>query len=206
MPKKGWIGFLRWLALGSLLMFGPACASLPELNTHYRIPMPSGELKGKKILLVVEDKRKNKDLLANGAKGQFERFTGKVTFSIARPGEAGFRLGPYDAIGMLHEAFKRRLESEGIVLGSERDERLKKLVIQLEELSLDLDGRMWTGRMGYQALIMDDGRISSRETVSVQAERARILGRQGADEVMGDLVTDLVNRLNISRLFREAGV
>jgi hypothetical protein len=168
--------------------------------------VPGGELKGKKIVLVVEDRRKSSELLGSGAQGEFERFTGKITFSIARPGESGFRLGPYDAAGMIREAFKRRLESEGVVLGDDKDKGGKRLVISLEELSLDLQSRMWRGKMSYEAKITDDGRVSSRESISGQAERTRLVGRQGADEVMGEMVTDLINRLDLRRLFREAGV
>ena len=155
---------------------------------------------------MVEDKRSSRDLLGPGARSEFEHFTGRITFSIARPGDAGFRLGPYDVPGMVREAFKRRLEWEGVIIVSEKDGNTKRLVIYLEEMLLDLDGRMWRGKMSYQAGILDDGRVSSKESVTGQAERAKILGRKGADEVMSDMLTDLVNRLDIRRLFSEAGI
>ncbi len=183
-----------------------SCASVPELNTHYQMPFPSGQLKGKRVVLVVEDTRKASDLLGNGAGAEFSRFTNKVTFSIARPGEAGFRLGPYDVPGMIKEAFKRRLESEGVILGFDKKDPDKHLIISISELLLDLEGRMWKGRMAYEAKIVDDGRVSSRENISGQSEKARLVGRQGADEVMGEMVTDMVNRLDLIRLFKEAGI
>lgn len=194
-----------WLIAFSLFLFA-SCATVPELNTHYDIPPSTGDLKGKRIALVVEDNRGTRDLLGSGAREEFKYFTGRITFSIARPGEAGFRLGPYDVQGMVKEAFKRRLQWEGVVLANEKDGDAKTLFISIDEMSLDLDGRMWRGKMSYQAKVLSNGRISSKESVSGQAERAKILGRKGADEVMSDMLTDLVNRLDLKRLFKEAGI
>jgi len=183
-----------------------SCASVPELNTHYQMPFPSDQLKGKRVVLVIEDDRKTSDLLGSGAGAEFRRFTNKVTFSIARPGEAGFRLGSYDVPGMLKEAFKRRLESEGVLVGFNNESPDKLLIISINELLLDREGRMWKGRMAYEAKIVDDGRVSSRENISGRSEKARLVGRQGADEVMGEMVSDMVNRLDLVRLFKEAGI
>jgi len=118
-----------------------SCASIPELNVSYRLPPGSDELKGKKIFLAIEDKRATREILGEGAKKEFQGFSGNISFSLARNTNKGFKLGLYDLKSLFREAFKRRFENMGLTVVSKREESHVELVIAVNEFVLDLAGR-----------------------------------------------------------------
>ena len=61
----------------------PSCAAIPELKVHYRLPPASDQLKGKKVVLALEDARTTKEILGQGAQEEIGNFSGHFTFSFA---------------------------------------------------------------------------------------------------------------------------
>jgi hypothetical protein len=80
------------------------------------------------------------------------------------------------------------------------------LEIRLEAFRLDLVGRKWTVDLRYEAVLRHGEDRMATETVRVQAERLKVVGRSQADQVMGESFTDAVNQLNVPSLFRRAGL
>jgi hypothetical protein len=60
--------------------------------------------------------------------------------------------------------------------------------------------------MGFEARLMKEGELLASQTISGQAERLKVLGRRDADKVMGEIFSDVVNRLDVPRLFQQAGL
>jgi hypothetical protein len=60
--------------------------------------------------------------------------------------------------------------------------------------------------MAYEARLSKDGKVLARQIVSGEGERMKIMGREQADIILGEVFTDLVNRVDLDRLFREAGL
>ena len=56
--------------------------------------------------------------------------------------------------------------------------------------------------MTYQANLIRQNRFAAGETVTGSAERLRVVGSKDAELVIGELITDVVNRLNLSELFK----
>lgn len=181
-----------------------SCATIPHLNVEYRLPPQSDELKGKKVSLVFEDRRAVKDVLGKGAQKDFKNFSGNISYSLARGEEKGFKIGLYTIPSLFMEVFQLRLENLGIgvVLEGEKDETA--IVIVLKDLILDLINRKWVVTMEYEARLVRDQKILARQMISGQAERLKLVGRGQADVVMGEIFTDMVNRLNVNRLFQQA--
>ena len=196
----------RFIGVLFLLMAITSCATIPELKVTYQLPMRSEALKGKKVFLGFEDARKSKDLIGKGAQEQYRNFSGNITLFFTRGDEEGFKIGVYHIPALFKEVFKERLEYLGVVVVSEREESEIEMVIVLKDLLLDLVGRDWVVRMDYEAKLMKDGEFLGSQTVSGQGERLKVLGRREADKVMGEIFSDVVNRLDVPRLFQQAGL
>jgi len=181
-----------------------SCATIPHLNVEYRLPPKSDELKGKKVSLVFEDRRAVKDILGKGAQKDFKNFSGNISYSLARGKEKGFKIGLYTIPSLLMEVFKLRLENLGIEVVSEGEKDETAIVIVLKDLILDLINRKWVVTMDYEAGLVRDQKILARQMISGQGERLKLVGRGQADVVMGEIFTDMVNRLNVARLFQQA--
>jgi len=188
------------------LFFLLSCAMIPELKVNYELPPKSEILHGKEIFLTIKDSRQKDDILGDGASTELKNFPGNLTLNITRHGETGFKIGIFQLSPLIEEVFKRRLENEGITLSLNRSQAETELLIVINEFLLDLENRKWIVRMKYEAGLIKDGKLLLTRRVSGESERARIFGLREANMVLGDIMTDMVNRLDIKRLFQEAGL
>ena len=180
-----------------------SCASIPELKVHYQLPPLSDQLKGQKVVLAFEDARRKNEVLGQGAKNQFKGFPGNFSFSVARFDERGFKIGIFQLSAMIMEGFRRRLENLGLEVVFEQSNRDPQLLIILNEFLLDLVNRKWEVKMSYEARLIMEGEVLSTHTISVQGMRYRlVVGRGGANTVLGEAFTDMVNKLDVFRLFQ----
>jgi len=60
--------------------------------------------------------------------------------------------------------------------------------------------------MGFEALLMRDGSILSRQSVNGSAERIKIVGKSEAEKLLSELMTDTVNQMDVGALFKQAGL
>lgn len=183
-----------------------SCTTIPELKVTFRLPMRSDALKGKKVFIGFEDARKSKDLIGKGAQDQYKNFSGNITLYFSRGDEEGFRIGVYHIPALFKQVFRERLEYLGVEVVSEKKESEIEMVIVLKKLLLDLVGRDWVVTMDYEARLKKDGEFLGSQTISGQAQRLKVLGRREADRVMGEIFSDVVNRLDVLRLFQQAGL
>ena len=56
--------------------------------------------------------------------------------------------------------------------------------------------------MNYEARLVKNNQVLNKLMINGQSDRAKIVGRAQADKVMGDLFTDLVNTLDVVKLFQ----
>jgi ABC-type uncharacterized transport system auxiliary subunit len=196
------------LAKGLLILLLSAlmvsCASIPELKVHYQLPPASEQLGGRAVVLVFEDARDTKEILGQGAKKELKNFSGNISFSVARHGDPGFKIGVFEFPAMMREAFKRRLENAGLTPIPEQLAGTPQLLVTLNDFNLDLVKRKWVVKIGYVAKLIRNGKVLSTQTISGQAERYKIVGTRGADAAFGEIFTDMINRLDVVRLFQQA--
>lgn len=181
-----------------------SCASAPELKVLYQLPAPSEALRGMRVEVRVEDLRPSRDLLGKGASLEFEGFMNNMTFSVARYNEPAFKIGVLDVKDLVTDAFRRRLRDLGgvpVEAGAKGDVEIR---ISVREFFLDLRDRTWMGRVAYEAQVRAGGRIAATQIVTGQAERYKVFGHTQAEEVMGEIVTDTVNRLDMVDLLLKA--
>lgn len=190
--------------LGALL-FTQACSSIAYVQLNDRLPAKAVALEGKKAFLSVEDERKNKDFAGRGVRREFENFSETLAYSVQIGAEPIVKLGLYDVASLVREAFRVRVENEGVEIVAERKAGQVDLVFALQEFSLDLVGRNWKVKVGYEVRLIKNGAVLAKQFANGEAERLKIMGTDQADAVVGDLFADVMNRVNVAKLFRDAG-
>jgi hypothetical protein len=188
-----------------------SCASIPIIEINYRIPPDSNSLKGKEVTFRVEDARSDKNMIGPGAEKDLEQWTGDFYLSLARGTKRGFRKGIYDLPQLLEEAFRKRLETVGVKVVEASGGEHAELVVALNGFHLDLTTvsvveKKWVATLEYEARLKNADGSMAKQTISGRHEKTKLIGLKQANEMLGDFFTDAVNRLDLERLFEQAGV
>jgi hypothetical protein len=193
------------LGLFAAFLFTQACSSIAHVQVNDRVPAKARALEGKKAFLSVEDERKTKEFAGRGVKREFDNFSENMAYSVQKGTEPALKLGLYDAASLVKEAFRIRVESEGVEILPERKAGQVELVLALQEFSLDLVDRNWKVKFGYEVRLIKNGAVLAKQFANGEAERLKLMGTDQADAVVGDLFADVMNRINLVKLFRDAG-
>ena len=181
-----------------------ACATKSYINVNYRLPLSSHDLKGKKIFLEIKDMRSVKTIFGEKAKTKFKNFTGLFLFSLSKGKKKNLVIGAFDLPSLFKTAFSGRLENMGIevLTGPEKTEPV--IEIDLQNFFLDLVDRKWVAEISYEARLIKDNKLLATETINGNAERFKILSQSDAEKVLGEIFTDVVNKLDFRKLFQKA--
>jgi hypothetical protein len=57
--------------------------------------------------------------------------------------------------------------------------------------------------MSYQAGLSKTSGLVAKESVNGSAERLKVMGKSDAEKILGELVTDMVNKLAVAKLFKQ---
>jgi len=181
-----------------------ACASKPFLQVQYRLPSASQALTGDRIALAISDRRNDDAFLSSNAKASIKNFNGTYSLVVLRDDGSKHLTGVYDLASLLKEIFRHRLENEDVEVIATAGKADAGLEIQLKEFRLDNVDRKWVLRMSYRAELSKNGGLIAKESVNGSAERLKVMGKSDAEKILGDLVTDMVNRLDVARLLQRA--
>jgi hypothetical protein len=187
------------LVVGVLSSF---CASKNFLTVNYQLPTESVELKNARVALRVEDKREDPRIVTPNAKKALKNFTGHFTLIVAQENKNDRLVGAFSLSSMVREIFKHRLENAGVRIVAEEDSGVPIVEIILQEFKLDLPNRNWVIKMNYQANLIKQNRVVAGETITGSAERLRVISGKNAEIVIGELVSDVVNRLNLNEFLK----
>lgn len=187
----------------ALAVFAGACSSKPFLKVQYQLPSTSRALEGKEVSLAVTDVRKNETFLSKNAKKSLKDFKGTFSLVVMREDGSGNLVGAYDLNSLLNETFKQRLKNTGLQVTGTEDMTVPLLEIQLKEFKLDLVERKWIVSMNYQAILKKNGNLLASQSVNGSAERLKVMGKSDAENIMGELLTDMVNKLDLVKLFQQ---
>lgn len=193
-------------ALLILLSMVSCATTIPELQVQYTLPPQSDQLKGRAVWLSIEDQRGDKSILGKGANEEFKGFSNSVSLSVAQTGQKGSSVGIFQVPALMREAFERRLARSGVKVLPDKTAGAPILVIVVKKFSLDRVGRDWLGKISYEAKLTGERGAVATQFVNGEAERYELVGRDKADTVMGEIFTDMVNALNLPRLFEQAGL
>ena len=187
------------LLIGTLSSF---CASKNLLTLKYRLPPPPVERKEMRVALEVKDAREDPQIVTKSAKMALKSFTGNFVLIVGQQNKNDKLVGAFGLSSTIREIFKHRLENAGVVVAEEKDPSTPLVEIVLKEFKLDLQNRKWIITMNYQADLIKQSGLVTGQTINGSAERMRVVGSKDAEIVIGELVTDMVNKLNLNELLQ----
>jgi hypothetical protein len=189
----------------TLLFMLAACAKPYHFYVKYDLPESSLGLQGQKVVLKVLDGRESTDFLTQKAAGEFGLWDGKFAM-YHTPKKPQGDTETYSLSGLIEAAMKKRLESLGIDVAEGETDDVPLFELTLNKFQLDLKNRTWVSDFSYEVKLSKDTRKTGREKVSGQAERTKVMGRGAGELLVGDILTESINRLNIEKLFKNAGM
>jgi len=187
-----------------LLILTGACSSKPFIIVNYQLPSPTDTLADKEVSQVIIDMRQTKAFLTESAKKSLREFDETFSLVVLKEDGSGNLLGIYEVNALIDEVFKQRLINLGLQVSAPTGQTEYELKINLKEFKLDLAGRKWIINMSYQANLLKNGRLLARESVNGSAERIKVMAKSDAEKLLGELVTDMVNKLDLVKLFQQA--
>ncbi len=196
-PRKTAISIILFICI-----LTSACASKNFLTVKYQLPPQTVERKEIKVALAVKDIREDPVIATKSAKMALKNFTEHFALIVAQENKNDKLVGAFGLSSMIKEIFKHRLENAGVIVSAEENSSIPRVEIVLKEFKIDLQNRKWVITMNYQANLVKQDRIVAGQTVTGTAERMRVVGSKDAEIIVGELVTDVANQLNVNELLQ----
>jgi hypothetical protein len=178
------------------------CAAKNFLTVNYQLPTESVELKDTRVVLTVKDIREDTRIVTPSAKKELKNFTGHFALIVAQKNKEDRLVGAFSLSSMIREIFYQRLKNAGVQVVTEEDIGVPTVEIVLKEFKLDLANRKWFITMNYQANLIKQNRVVAGEKITGSAERLRVISGKNAEIIIGELVSDVVNRLNLNEFLQ----
>jgi uncharacterized UBP type Zn finger protein len=180
------------------------CAGRSDLMVNYQVPEASQQLRGQKVHLRVTDQRSTESILTTEAAHQLPDFIGLYNLTWMMPDQQSIQAGELPLTKLFKTVLEKRLTTLGCSTTETSDEATPVLTIALKRVTIDLQDYDWKADLGYDATLSTAGHPTAKETIRGSAERVRIIGRKGADKVLSDIFSDVVNRLDLIKMFKNA--
>ena len=194
----------KYVIIPGLLLLFMGCAPRTYLIVDYQVPASSQQLDGQQVRLLVTDSRLDPYILSPAVARQFEGFQDRYSLAWVTPDRGRIIAGEHDLQGLFHAAFQKRLEVLGVTVVPDDIQTAPLFQVDLQSLKVDQEGRNWVAQMSYTASLTKDNKLIASESVRGSAQRTKIIGRKGADNTLSDIFSDIINRLNITNLFKQA--
>ncbi len=187
-----------------ILLISVGCSSRTSLLVDYHVPSISNQLEGKQVHLEVRDVRADRHLFTAKAANDFQGFRSRYDLTLVAADKGRTSIGERDLQGLFLEVFNKRLQHLGADIASDKQDAVPHLQILIKAFKIDLNERKWIASASYEANLSIDNQLVAREMVTGSAERLKIVGTKGADTTLSDIFTEIINRLNIVKLFEQA--
>ena len=198
----------KWRLSGGavIALLAAACASSNVLNVQYKLPALAAGPIPRSVVIAFEDARKNSAFFTPSAREELEGFLNVYALTVSKPGQAAELKGAYPLGPLFTEILRYRLEDSGAKVmppGSQADAELK---LVLNQFQLDFGDRKWSASVAYEAQLLKNGTRLSMQAISGSAERVMLMKKADAEKVIGELVSDAINQLDLPALFKQAGL
>lgn len=181
-----------------------SCAKKLYIDVDYQLPTSADTLAGRTVFVETRDMRNDAEVFDQRAKNNFKHFTGLFALSLMLPEDQHKVLGAYELPMLFETALVQRLQKLGVGVSAESAPDIPVFQIKVNQFYIKLIGQKWLADVGYEASLTQDTQLVAREVVTGSAERMKLMGSGGAEKVISEIFTDMINRLNIERLFQQA--
>jgi hypothetical protein len=182
-----------------------ACATSNVLGVNYQLPARPSEPIPRSVAIVFEDARKNSALLSRSAREELEGFTNVFALTVSKPGRSGELKGAYPLGPLFTEILRYRLEDAGLKVLPSSAGADAQFTFVLKEFQMDFGDRKWSAAVAYEARLVKNEALLSRQTVNGSAERVMWMKKADAEKVIGELMSDTINQMDLAALFKQAG-
>jgi hypothetical protein len=188
------------------LSFIGGCTGRAYLIVDYTVKPGSQYLKGQSVAIQVEDLRKTKSVMEPRALRAFPDFQNRYGLAWIMPNRQRILAGEHNLPELFEQTFKKRLEGLGVNVVKDMDPSIPIFKVSMNTVRIKLIGVKWYATVSCSAgLVVNERRVAG-ETVTGNAERVRVIGRKGADIVLSNIFTDVVNRIDVVKLFQQANL
>jgi hypothetical protein len=182
-----------------------ACATSNVLGVNYQLPARPSEPIPRSVAIVFEDARKDSALLSRSAREELEGFTNVFALTVSKPGRSGELKGAYPLGPLFTEILRYRLEDAGLKVLPSSAGADAQFTFVLKEFQMDFGDRKWSAAVAYEARLVKNEALLSRQTVNGSAERVMWMKKADAEKVIGELMSDTINQMDLAALFKQAG-
>ncbi len=187
-----------------LLLLSPwiqACAAKSYLEMTYQLPAQSAAQMGRKACLTVTDTRKTPEIFSSSAQKAYKNFSSFFNLTVLSIDEKSAHYGNVELEMLFQRALEERLQNMGVELLSSCSDQYPTLNVAVKTFQIDLIRRKWIANVAYEASLTVDRKKIVKESVAGKAERVKLVGSKAAQTVVEELFNDMINRLDINRLF-----
>lgn len=181
-----------------------ACAAKPYLAMSYQLPAPSASQIGKKACLTVADTRDSTEIFEDSARKVFKDFNGTFNLTVLSIDDKSRGYGNIELEMLFQKALEERLRNMGIEILSTCSDQQPSMRVEIKIFKINLSSHKWKAKVAYEASLTTDGRKTVKESVTGNAERVKLVGSKAAETAVAGLFTDVINRLDINRLFDQS--
>lgn len=184
-----------------LLLLVCACGGGYYLDLGIRMTGRAPTAPAGVIRLAFADERTDHAVFSPAARQAYPYFSERYRLSTETAG----RSDPgsekvLDLESLFMELFRRRCNALGYAVSDEAGADAPCLTVRLKTFRLDLQGRRWRGRFECDLAMAGPGRRNSVQHLSVNGERFRPFGRKGAGVLMGDILSEGLDKTDIAAL------
>jgi hypothetical protein len=191
-------------ALITVLILIGGCAGRAYLIVDYAVPPKSHYLTGQSVAVQVEDLRKSRAVMEPRALSAFPDFRNRYGLAWIMPNRQRILAGEHDLPELFRQTFTKRLERLGVNVQQVAAPETPVFKVSINTVRIKLIGVKWYASVSCTAGLMVNGKRVAGETVSGNAERVRVIGRKGADVVLSNIFTNVINRIDAVKLFQQA--
>ena len=202
-PRLQKLGYEYWAAISLL---AAACAASNVMSVHYQLPARPSDPIPRSVTLVFQDNRKTDAFLTPMARDELENFSDVFALTVSQRGGSGELKGAFELGPLFREILRVRLENAGLKVVAPSAKADAEFKFELKEFKLDFGDRKWTAAAAYNAVLLKNGSMLAQQAVNGSAERVKIIGKTDAEKVLGELLSDTINQMNLTALFKQAGL
>lgn len=199
--NRGGIGWLLTMAFTILAL--TACSPKPVFQVNYMLPQAPASYTQERVYVTAADDREQSQFLTPAAAREIRDFPRLFSLVVLRGEDVGDLVGAYEVMPLMRALCEKRLEASDVAVLQTSSASASEFEIALKTFRLDYADRKWIAAMKYEATVRRPDGVVRRQMVNGSAERLKVWGDNEARALVGELVSDMINKLDLGRLLAQ---
>ena len=196
--NRGGIGWL--LTVAFTLAALTACSPKPVFQVNYMLPQSPAPYPQERVHVTATDEREQPQFLTPAAADDIKDYPRLFSLVVLRSEDVGDLAGAYEVMPLVRALFEKRLAASDVALLESPSASASEFEIVLKSFRLDYADRKWIAAMKYETVVRRPDGVIRRQMVSGSAERLKVWGDNQARSLVSELVSDMINKLDLGQL------